>query len=57
MRTVNTTLLEIMFRLMVDMGIVQHCLGGYAPDVKTSAAKATTLLYTCSLNKLSVHRH
>jgi hypothetical protein len=49
MRTVNTTFLEIMFRLMVDMGIVQHGFRGYAPDVETGASKATTLLYTCSL--------
>lgn len=49
MRTVNTALLEVMFRLMIDMRIVQHCLRWYAPDVETGAPEATTLLYTCSL--------
>jgi len=52
MRTVDTAFLEIMFRLVVNMRVVQHGFRGYAPDIETSASKAATLLYTCSLSKL-----
>jgi hypothetical protein len=54
-RTVDATLLNIMECLVVDVRIVEHGFGRYAPDVQACSTKGPTLLYTCSLGGERVH--
>lgn len=47
--TINTTRLELMSSLVVDVGVVQHSLGGDTTDVQAGTTKRTALFDTSNL--------
>lgn len=51
-RTVDATLLNIVECLVVDVRVVEHGFGRYAPDIQAGSTKCPTLLYTCSLGDI-----
>ena len=48
--TFNTPLLQVVFRLVVDVRIIQHGLRRNAPDVQASSTERTSLLDTRRLH-------
>lgn len=49
--TFNTTALQTVLDFVVDMGVVQHGLGGNTTNVQASTTKGATLFDTSSLLK------
>lgn len=46
---IDTARLEVVLGLVVDVGVVQHGLGGNASDVQAGTAESAALLNTGSL--------
>ncbi len=51
MRTIDTTFLDIVECLVVNVRVVKHRFGGNTTDIQARPAKTPTLLYTCSLGE------
>jgi len=52
-RTIDTPVLEVMLGLVVEVGVVQHSLGGDASNVQTCSSEGSSLLNTGGLENTS----